>query len=141
MKKTIAIAALISLGRIAGASTTEVSSLGPWPLCEASSTAVAQSGIVCAGFVAGHEQYLLEIHDTPGTGTTGYRYVASATLASTGQSVSISGYAERSAVGGTDTTGVTLNFGGVVGDITVTVFDTVATAVVVKVHAAVQGRR
>ncbi len=54
MKRAIAL--LLISGALANASTVLLP-LGPWPICESS---VAPSvGMICAGFVPGHEMYLL----------------------------------------------------------------------------------
>lgn len=114
--KTLAISILFCASLVAQ-QTAAIIPLGPWAICE--TEAAAYIGFLCAGFVPGHEAYLLLIQsDDPQV--VAYRYSVTATLVSTGEKVALSGVVERidnpTAIINTP---VSLYFGGIVKNLQV----------------------
>lgn len=119
MKRTIMLFALCGLTMTARqTSTVQISPFGVWPLCEA--IPAPDEPFLCAGFMPGHEEYLLLI-STDAAGTTAYGYTATATLAKTGATVTVNGAVLRFT--DREFTAAVLNFGGVVGAISAVVTD------------------
>ena len=132
--KTIVCALALALGLCAQGftTTTQISELGPWSFCE---NPLTSSAPFCGGFVPGHEKYLLLIVASPGSGTAAYGYSVTATLASTGASVTLTQAVLREFTGtGGNYTPVELDFGGIVGPIQVIVTDFAAVGIITSEH-------
>ena len=126
--RTLTLLTLMTAALVAQ-TTEQIGPLGSWPMCE--STAAADFPM-CVGFEPGHEGYLMIITPDVGSGAVAYMYTATATLASTGQQVTLKGTVARAA-----TTSVALMFGGpVTGPVKVVLEDLVSVAVVERSSVA-----